>query len=206
MRIRDGCCKIQREPSKSLNYFAEYAAHRGVVASIPLHAMNSATKGRLLGVVGLASIALWLTLSVGSSLYRALESLYWPKVTVTVTSSDVSTGVSNVGRWWQPELTYEYQVAGQSYRSGNIRYLMPPFYHAEGARQIQAEYPKGEQVKAAYDPQNPASSVLEPGIPADMWWRLLMPLFFWTLIGYILYEIRNPDRRFLLLPDVEPAE
>lgn len=168
--------------------------------------MNAATKGRLVGLFGLASVALWLTLSVGSSVYRSLQSLNWPTVSVTVTSSDVSTGVSNMGRWWQPELTYEYQVAGTNYLSSNIRYLMPPFYHAEGARQIQEEYPKGAQLKAVYDPQNPARSVLEPGIPAGMWWRLLMPLFFWTLVGYILYEIRNPGRRFLLLPDVEPAE
>lgn len=168
--------------------------------------MNSATKGRLVGLVGLTGLTIWLSLSLAGSLYRCLESLRWPTLPVTVVSSDVSTGVSNMGRWWQPELTYEYQVGGQSYRSSSIRYLMPPFYHAEGAREVLGAYPKGAKVQAAYNPSNPSQSVLEPGIPEGMWWRVLIPLFFWALIGYIFYEIRNPQRRFLLLPDVEPAE
>jgi hypothetical protein len=158
-----------------------------------------------MGLLGLASVALWLTLSLGSDFYLCLKSLRWPTAHVTITSSDVSTGVSNMGRWWQPELTYEYEVGGHSYRSTSIRYLMPAFYHAEGARQIQAAYPKGAQVQAAIDPENPARSVLEPGIPDGMGWRGLIPLFFWILAGYIFYEIRNPQRRLLLLPDVETA-
>ncbi len=167
--------------------------------------MNPATKGRLIGLLGLASVALWLTLSLGTDFYLCLKSVRWPTVPVTITSSDVSTGVSNMGRWWQPELTYEYQVGGQRYRSSGIRYLMPAFYHAEGARQIQTAYPKGAQVQAAFDPANPSQSVLEPGIPEGMWWRAFIPLFFWMLTGYIFYEIRHPHRRFLLLPDVETA-
>lgn len=167
--------------------------------------MNSATKGRLVGLLGLASVAVWLTLSLGSDFYLCLASLRWPTVPVRITASDVSTGVSNMGRWWQPELTYDYQVGGRNYRSSSIRYLMPAFYHVEGARQIQAAYPKGAQAQAAVDPANPSQSVLEPGIPEGMWWRGLIPLFFWTLTGYIFYEIRNPQRRFLLLPDAETA-
>jgi hypothetical protein len=167
--------------------------------------MNSATKGRLIGLLGLTVVAVWLTLSLGSGFYLCLKSLRWPMVPVRITSSDVSTGVSNMGRWWQPELTYEYRVGGQSYRSNSIRYLMPAFYHAEGARQIQAAYHQGAQVRAAVDPANPSRSVLEPGIPEGMWWRGLIPLFFWALTGYILYEIRNPQRRVLLLRDPETA-
>ncbi len=167
--------------------------------------MNSATKGRLIGLFGLASIAIWLTLSLGSHFFLCLESLRWPTLPVTVTSSDVSTGVSNMGRWWQPELNYEYRFGGQTYRSSGIRYLMPPFYRAEDARQIQASYPQGARVRAAINPKNPSQSILEPGIPEGMWWRALIPFFFWGLTCYIFYEIRNPKRRFLLLPDVEPT-
>lgn len=167
--------------------------------------MNSATKGRLVGLFGLTVVAVWLTLSLGSDFYLCLTSLRWPTASVTITSSDVSTGVSSMGRWWQPELTYEYRVGSQSYRSSSIRYLMPAFYHAEGARQIQASYPKGAQLQAAINPRNPSQSVLEPGIPEGMWWRGVIPLFFWILTGYIFYEIRHPQRRFLLLRDPETA-
>jgi hypothetical protein len=174
--------------------------------SFPIFAlMNSATKGRLVGLFGLTCFALWITISLGSSFVLGIESLWWPTTPVRITSSAVSTGVSNVGRWWQPELTYGYDVDGRAYHSNDIRFVMPPNYREDSAREIQAEYPEGTVTKAAYNPRNPSQSVLQPGIPAGLWWRGLIPLFFWTLAGYIFYEILYPERRVLLLPDVEPA-
>ena len=168
--------------------------------------MNSATKGRLIGLFGLVCFAVWMTLSLGSSVYLCLASSRWPTVPVRVTSSAVSTGVSNAGRWWEPEVAYEYKIHGRVYRSNAVRYMMPLLYHEEAARDIQAAYPQDARATAAVNPANPAQSVLEPGIPAGMWWRALLPLFAWTLAGYIFYEIGHPERRFMLLPDVEPAE
>ncbi len=167
--------------------------------------MNSATKGRMIGLFGLTCFALWITFSLGSRFILGVESLWWPTVPARVTSSTVSTGVSNTGRWWQPELTYDYQVGGRAYQSSGIRFVMPPAYREEPAREMQAEYPEGRLTRAAYNPKNASQSVLEPGVPAGLWWRALIPLFFWTLTGYIFYEIRHPERRMLLLPDVEPA-
>jgi hypothetical protein len=167
--------------------------------------MNSATKGRMIGLIGLAGFSLWVTLSLGTSFYLSLRSSFWPTTSAQVSSSSVSTGVSNIGRWWQPELTYGYQVEGRPYRSNNIRYMMPPLYREEDARQIRADYTEGRRVRVAYNPSNPSESVLEPGVPAGMWWRALLPLFFWGLTGYIYYEIRNPERRLMLLPDIETA-
>jgi hypothetical protein len=167
--------------------------------------MNSATKGRLIGLVGLTCFAAWITFSLGSAFYLCVASSWWPTTQARVTASEVNTGVSNIGRWFQPDVTYEYQVNGNVYRSSQVRYLMPPFYHQEDAHDIQADFPQGAQVTAAYNPRNPAQSVLEPGIPPGMWMRGLIPLFFWSLIGYIYYEIRRPERRLMLLPDSEPA-
>jgi hypothetical protein len=148
---------------------------------------------------------MWVTISLGSSFYRCIASSQWPTTAVRVTASTVNTGASNMGQWWQPDVTYEYQVDGSDYRSQGIRFIMPPFYSPDGAREIQADYPQGAQVRAFYNPRNPAQSVLEPGVPPGMWIRLILPVFFWSLIGYILYEIRHPERRMMLLPDVQPA-
>ncbi len=167
--------------------------------------MNSATKGRMVGLFGLACFALWITLSLGSRFVLGVESLWWPTAPARVTASGVSTDVSNAGRWWQPELTYDYEINGQSYQSSTVRFVMPPFYREEPAREIQSEYPEGTLTRAAYNPRNPSQSVLQPGVPSGLWWRGLLPLFFWTLTGYIFYEIRHPERRMMLLPDVEPA-
>jgi Protein of unknown function (DUF3592) len=168
--------------------------------------MNSATKGRLLGLAGLSVFAVWITFSLGSSLSLCLESLTWPTVPVQVVSSSLNTGESNAGRWWEPAVAYSYRLNGHTYSASNLRFMMPPIYQEDGARQIQAEYPEGTRATAAYNPRNPSQSVLEPGIPPTMWWRTLIPLFFWGLLAYLYYEIRHPKRRFVLLPDFEPAQ
>jgi hypothetical protein len=125
---------------------------------------------------------------------------------VRIVSSGLDTGTSNVGRWWAPDVRFEYQLDGQQYQSSSIRYMMPVYYHQEDAHLVQAVYPKDAEVRAAYNPANPSQSVLEPGVPPSMWLRALIPLFFWFLTAYIYYEINHPGRRMLLLPDMEPAE
>jgi len=160
--------------------------------------MNSDTKARLLGVIGLGCIALWLTISLGKGFYLCMTSLRWPKVPVRITSSGVYTGSSSLGTWFAPDVEYQYRLGGRAYHSDTIRYLMQAFYGPEEAQTVLAAYPSKAQAMAAYDPQNPSRSVLEPGVPAGMWIKALIPLFFWALTAYIFYEIVHPDRRLLL--------
>ncbi|HTV66785.1 MAG TPA: DUF3592 domain-containing protein [Bryocella sp.] len=168
--------------------------------------MKSDTRIRLTGVVGLGAIAVWLTLSLGNAFYLALISLHWPTVVARITSSGISAGRSTVGNWWSPDVQYEYQLGGRAYHSANIRFLMPVFYNQEDARALQSAYPQDAQAKAAYDPRDPGRSVLEPGVPANLWWRAFVPFLFWGLTGYIFYEIKHPDRRRLLPSIREAAE
>jgi hypothetical protein len=168
--------------------------------------MNSDTKGRLVGLVGLGAIAVWLTLSLGNAFYLALISQRWPTVPVRVISSGISTGRSTIGNWWAPDVQYEYQLGGRTYHSTSIRFLMPVFANQDDARAVQSAYPQDAQTKAAYDPRDPARSVLEPGVPPNMWWRVLIPLFLWCLVGYIFYEINHPERRRLLSRNPETVD
>ena len=168
--------------------------------------MNSHTKIRFVGLVGLGSIAVWLTLSLGTYFYFSVASLRWPKVPVRIIASSVNTGTSNLGNWWVPDVQYEYQLDGRAYRSTKVRYLMPVFHQEEDARSIQVAYPQGAAAAAVYDPRNPARSVLESGIPPGMWERALSPLFFWALTLYLFYEFKRPERSFLMRPAPEAAE
>lgn len=165
--------------------------------------MNSDTKARLLGLMGLGSIAVWLTLSVGTAFYLCIVSSHWPKTSARVISSGVDTGRSALGTWWAPHVEYEYRVDRQEYRSTNIRYVLPPSYHREQVQTVVAAYAPNAQTSVAYDPQNPARSVLEPGAPLSMWTRALIPLFFWGLTAYIYYEIKHPQRRWMLRSNSE---
>lgn len=167
--------------------------------------MSSDTKGRFVGILGLGTIAVWLTLSLGTEFYWSLISRDWPLVPVHVTSSAVVTGVSNVGHWWSPEVEYQYRFAGRTYRSSTIRFLMPVFYGEDDARAIKLAYPQDGTAKAAYDPDDPSRSVLEPGVPRGMWKQALIPVFFWLLTAYFRFEATHPDRRVLMIQRSESS-
>ena len=165
--------------------------------------MNHDTKARFLGLFGLGSIAVWLTLSLGNAFYLCLISTRWPKAPVRVISSGVNTGNSTLGTWWEPDVEFEYRVGQHAYRSSTIRYVMPPSYEKEQAQAVLSGYPPDAQATAAYDPENPARSVLEPGVPAGMWKKALIPPFFWAVTAYLYYEIVHPRRRLMLRSNTE---
>lgn len=170
--------------------------------------MNSDSKARLVGLFGLGVVAVWLTAGIGSGFYRSLASQHWPKVTAHITSSQVNTGTSNAGTWWAPSVGYEYEIAGKTYASSTIRYLMPHFYQESPAADVTIPYQTGSDVRVAYNPRNPGESVLEPGVPAGMWKQALIPLFFWGLVAFLHFEITHPEKRRLLQsnPEVEEIE
>ncbi|MGB8888476.1 MAG: DUF3592 domain-containing protein [Candidatus Korobacteraceae bacterium] len=180
------------------------ASPQRVGASIKLsRTMNSDSKIRSIGLIGLGSIAVWLTLALGNAIYFGLASLHWPTVPVRITTSAVNTGRSNLGNWWAPDIEYEYQLDGHSYRGTKIRYSMPLFYHPEEAQAVQAAYSQDADMKASYDPQHPSLSVLQPGVSADMWERALVPVFLWGLMGYIFFKANRAKPEVLLEADSE---
>ena len=160
-------------------------------------------RARLLGLFGLGVITVWLTATIGSSFFYSVSSRHWPKVLAQITSSAVITGTSNAGRWWAPDLEYEYRVHGKLYHSSTIRFPMPAYYNKESAADVLAPYSKDRQVAVAYDPKNPSRAVIEAGISSAMWKQILIPLFLWPLSFYIFYEINRPHRRFLLRSNPE---
>ncbi len=160
--------------------------------------LDSDTKGRFVGFMGLAAFSVWIIVSVSTHLYFSVVSAHWPKATARVISSGVYANRASVARSFSPAVEYEYEVGGATRRSSNIRYLMHTFYDVGSATEVQLPYPAGRVVSAAYDPQNPNRSVLEPGIPPGMWTQGLIPLFFCGLCGYMFFEITHPQRRLLL--------
>lgn len=165
--------------------------------------MNSDTRIRSIGLIVLGSLAVWLTLALGNSIYFGLASLRWPTVPVRVTASALNTGRSNLGNWWVPDVEYEYQLDGHIYRGTNIRYSMPVFYREEEARAIQTTYPQDTHMNAAYNPRNPSLSVLKPGVSSDTWERALVPVFLWGLMAYIFYDMKRSKPEVLLESDSE---
>lgn len=111
----------------------------------------------------------------------ARKSGNWPTVPGTVVSSDVDS--SHVGRgrlkYW-PEVEYEYLVDGELFEGDRISHAQVRLIgtYLGGATQTADHYRVGREVKVAYDPDNPASSVLEPGFDS----KLLAVLIFGSVM------------------------
>jgi hypothetical protein len=160
--------------------------------------LDSDTKGRFVGLFGLAIFSVYVAVSLSANFYFSVISAHWPTTIARVVSSGVYTNGKGVGVSWTPKVEYEYEVGGTTHHSEKIRFLMRTFYDQDSAADVEAPYAAARSVSVFYDPQDPDRSVLEPGIPPGMWTQGLIALFFFGLCAYIFFEITHPERRLLL--------
>lgn len=82
-------------------------------------------------------------------------SKYWPTAPGKIILSRLR-GVDND----RALISYEYQVAGQSYKSSNIALGQSIFAKVQ---ETLAKYPEGAEVKVLYNPNKPSVAYLERG-------------------------------------------
>ncbi len=117
------------------------------------------------------------------------ESADWPKVEGVVASATVRTHTS-VGRMnrpftdsdntYYPEFGYTYSVGGKSYSSSrfSLGESAQDYSDRQDAEKAASEHPAGSKVEVFYDPADPSSAVLRPGLSTGSWVPLLLGLFF----------------------------
>jgi hypothetical protein len=147
-------------------------------------------------------ICLVLALTIGRELIRVIRIQTWPSVEGSVDSSAMS-GDGIAPDLWTPEITYLYQVDGDTYRvnrMGTNRYhalntgddfhsgdrfalplgrgpVMPEKWPKTVADEYVARWPCGATVTVYYDPGHPARSVIERGHTPT--WMLALLLLVW---------------------------
>jgi len=118
----------------------------------------------------------------GACLYWGLDttatiraSASWPTVTGAVLASRVerdSTRIRGGGynRHYVADVRYGYDVAGRRHESGTFVFGVPHAFPDSSAARAEVEaYPPGRQVTVFYDPRDPATSCLTPGmVPAGL--------------------------------------
>jgi hypothetical protein len=108
---------------------------------------------------------------VGSGIFLLLvlrkfrESKHWPSTTGTIIHSSVESGFTNVGGGGalvvRPNVTYEYEVAGQKFTSSRLAIIEINTANEESAREKADKYAPGQRVQVYYDPHKPSFAVLE---------------------------------------------
>src|SRR5262245_39046442 len=100
-----------------------------------------------------------------------------PRVEGTVTRSTVDDSRREI----RPHVVYTYTVAGTPYTSSQISFDLFDKPGGQGrVESIVARYPVGQNVTVYYDPNEPATALLEPAVYS----HFLLPLLFGALFFF----------------------
>jgi hypothetical protein len=131
-------------------------------------------RGVCLVVFALLWSALWVSFeqSRAVNLARQFASRNYQSAIGWVVRSEVTRRHVDSPIEWKSEtvygvdIRYEYKVHGQSFSSSSFRYNIAPSSSsdADWAESLVAAHPVGSQTQVFYHPENPADSVLSPGL------------------------------------------
>jgi ABC-type glycerol-3-phosphate transport system permease component len=121
-----------------------------------------------IGLILLACFAggVWMIVHAINSKRKAEASQSWPGVQGMVTKTWIqknettdSEGLTSTT--FQPRVSYEYSVGGQSYSGDRLAFGAGKAYgRYNKAEEVLASYPVNNSVMVYYDPQNPAEATL----------------------------------------------
>lgn len=99
-----------------------------------------------------------------SVLQNARVSESWPATDGEVVSSNVRVSTDEDGTSYFGDVTYSYVVNDARYTSDNVSFGQYGSSDRGHAEEIVAKYPAGSGVTVRYDPADPETAVLEPGV------------------------------------------
>jgi hypothetical protein len=89
-----------------------------------------------------------------------VESESWPTIPAKISLSKATKPDATSGRW-NYHTTYEYEIEGKCYKNNIATFYT--IIHEKEAKEMESDFPEGENVCVYYDPQNPKKSVLKLG-------------------------------------------
>lgn len=155
--------------------------------SPPSNAKQMTSKQAMFFMPVFAVIGVLLTIFWGIPTARnAMESRNWPSADGRITISEVYKNYDSEDDsiTYGAKMTYNYTVNGMTYMNGTVAfgdYSSSDPSHASG---IVSRYPVGKSVKVYYDPDDPKTSVLEPGAGWSSFMGLIVGIAF-AIIGVV---------------------
>lgn len=114
-------------------------------------------------------------------LQNARASAEWPTAVGVITGAELDHSSDEDGDSWQPRVSYRY-LAEDVQRTGvTIKFGENSYDSRRTAEEILARYPVGRPVAVYYDPADPETSVLEPGVTAGSYILLAVGSIFVVL-------------------------
>lgn len=122
---------------------------------------------------------------IGYNIWRQMQAESWPTVAGEVTRSEVESSSDSDGTTYSAEISFRYEVSGQPYEADTWRFGAWGSSDSSEARDVVKRYPVGQSVEVRYNPDDPASAVLEAGVQGmDLFLLLFMTPFNMVMLGF----------------------
>jgi hypothetical protein len=110
---------------------------------------------------------------------KAKATYEWPSTLGSVVASEIKEKSSDGGFSYEPVVTYEYQVEGNTLRSSKLKIseVITNGSYSQAEKLIR-HFPVGRKVDVIYNPEDPQESVLVEGMSSK---------WLWTTIGFAVF-------------------
>lgn len=131
-----------------------------------------------------SAITLTFDSFIGHSVFKSVMAKNFASTQGTILSSEVTRHTGSKSTTYGFGVSYSYRVNGQPYTGDRYRYDRSSSSDSAWAQAAVRDYPAGSQAVVFYDPNNPAESVLKPGVQgSDLFMALFMAPFNVVMIG-----------------------
>lgn len=124
---------------------------------------------------------------------ESVETGSWPSANGTVIQSGIRKDFDKGRSVYYPEVKYRYTVDNREYSGSRVAVFEYGSGILADSEAVAGRYPAGSEVKVSYNPEDPSSAVLEPGVQISMWWLLPIAGLVLALLGLVgtLTNIKN---------------
>lgn len=129
---------------------------------------------------------------------NASESKGWPLAQGEIIASYVKTSDDQDGITYFADIEFQYVVNDRRLTADTVNFGEYGTSNRNHAADIVAKYPVGKVVNVYYNPEEPETAVLEPGVTWSSYVLLLMGLLFIILPVIILIAMFRPNSRVVI--------
>jgi len=142
----------------------------------------------MIGYIIAAGISAVILIKFGSDILKTQKSRSWPTASGTILDSSMEAHHNrdedgDIKTTYGASIQYKYLVDGQEFQGNRRTFTNVRTSSVRNTEKILERYPLGSSVDVFYDPDDPSSSVLEPGVGAGTYILLAVA------IGFFIFGI-----------------
>ena len=124
--------------------------------------------------------ALFIAARPGKSILLGLRSKNWRRVKAIVASSSLD----REGRAYFPKIIYKYSINGREYIDDTFAFALGNASTKAHSIAVVQRHTEGQEILVYVDPENPARSVMEPGVHWSSYMNVTLMVLFISALGF----------------------